>query len=375
VIWSRYSVILAFSLAAMLPTHLPRPAMTVPPAAAAYQTPTAGPTPGPPADAVARVQAACEIGRGTSASAADISALVGLLGDQTRVDAPECAGRWWGNGFGAEPAVCLTSPAQEAARALARIGRAAVGPLMSALADPTAAVRRHAAVAVGLIDDRAATAPAIPRLLQTLSDDDWQVRRNVVWALGESGDGSVVSPLAKVLADREPRVRATAAHALGDLDDVRAVDALIGALRDEHPEVREMAAWALGEIQQARAVPSLVGALGDADWRPRVKAAWALGEISSAEAVDGLTGALKDEHARVREMAAWALGEVGSAKAVDGLVAALKDSDWQVRAKAAWALGEVADRRAADPLAASMKDPHPQVRKMAAWALAEALGQ
>ena len=106
------------------------------------------------ADALARVQAACAVGSVGTATAAEVSDLVRLLGDDTRVESSACGERGWGNGFGPEPAVCLSSPAQEAARALARLGRAAVTPLVRALADPAAIVRRHAAVALGLLDDR-----------------------------------------------------------------------------------------------------------------------------------------------------------------------------------------------------------------------------
>ncbi len=342
-IWSKQSVLLAVSLAAMVPPMAPRSTPNTRPAAGDSHQAAVG-TALTASDALARAQAACEIGHGGPASATQVSQLVRLLADDTRVETPDCGHRGWGNTFGAEPVVCLSSPAQEAARALGRIGRMAVTPLLTALADPASTVRRHAAVALGLLDDHLAAAPAVPRLVATLTDADWQVRRDVVWALGETGGQAVLAPVSRTLADAHPRVRATAAHALGEIDDVRAVDALIGALKDEDPEVRAMVAWALGEI-------------------------------SSADAVDGLARALRDEHVRVREMASWALGEIESPRAVDALVGALKDPSWEVRAKAAWALGEIGDSRASDPLAASMKDTHAQVRKMAAWALAEALGK
>src|SRR6187401_1815980 len=94
-------------------------------------------------DALARAQAACEIGNGGTANSTQVSQLVRLLSDDTRVETSECSHRGWGYSysFGAEPVVCLSSPAQEAARALARIGRIAVAPLVAALADPASTVR------------------------------------------------------------------------------------------------------------------------------------------------------------------------------------------------------------------------------------------
>ena len=230
---------------------------------------------------------------------------------------------------------------------------------------------------LGLLDDRVAAAPAVPRLVATLADADWQVRRNVVWALGETGDATPCSRRCRArLTDAHPRVRATAAHALGDLDDVRAVDALIGALKDEDPEVREMVAWALGELEQARAVPGLVSRA----WGRRLASACqgGLGARRDRERGGGRTGWPRRCATSTRACATWRRGPWAKSAARRPSMpwsAALKDPSWEVRAKAAWALGEIGDRRAADPLAASMKDTHPQVRKMAAWALAETLGE
>ena len=156
-IWSKQSVILAFSLAAMLPTIAPRPAREA--RTVGHHAAMAAPAQIVDADAAARARAACEIGRVATANSTQVAQLVRLLGDDTRVETPDCARRGWGS-FGAEPVVCLTTPGQEAARALAQIGKVAVAPLLSALADPGATVRRHAAVALGLLDDRVAAAPA-----------------------------------------------------------------------------------------------------------------------------------------------------------------------------------------------------------------------
>jgi HEAT repeat protein len=389
------------------------------------------------ADPVERARAACELGmRGTDAIA-QIPSLIALLADDARVESLECGehdrdgGNWT---IGGEPQQCLTSPAREAARALSRIGTKAIQPLMTALGDVRATMRRYAAIALGMLDHRS-DGPPVQRLVASLADSDWQVRRSVVWALGEVGTTAVVQPVAARLKDEHPRVREMAARGLSELEDQRSVSALIDAVKDsdwtvrrevvhalgelesrtavatladrlandEHPRVRNMAAWALGEIEDHSGAPALRAALKDREPDVRKQAAWALGEIEDADSVDALVGALqgdesadarqmaawalgeienpkavaglvaalRDKDAEVRDMTAWALGEIESPAAIDALIGALKDTDWKVRAKAAWAIGEIADQRAAEALSASLKDEHPEVRKMAAWALAE----
>ena len=82
---------------------------------------------------------------------------------------------WYGGPFNRTP----TSPANESAEALGKIGRPAVEPLIAALKDRNSDVRRYAA-----------------------------------WALGEIGDARVVVPLIGALKDEDPWVREEATGAL-----------------------------------------------------------------------------------------------------------------------------------------------------------------
>lgn len=83
----------------------------------------------------------------------------------------------------------------------------------------------------------------VERLIIALSHEDWKVRSEAAWALGEVKDARAVEPLIKALEDEEPFVRKATAQALGKLDDVRAVGPLIAGLReamvreqtDDHP--------------------------------------------------------------------------------------------------------------------------------------------
>ena len=128
------------------------------------------PTWGPPTR-ITRAHAACEAGlTGTPGGLGAIPALITLLADEAHVDAIDCGGEgeWRNRGIFAladTTVPCGTSPALEAARALGRLGGAALAPLMSALGDPRAPVRMHAARAVAWMDDPVAAGGAVQRLI------------------------------------------------------------------------------------------------------------------------------------------------------------------------------------------------------------------
>lgn len=222
-------------------------------------------------DATVRTRAACDLREIGDRADGAIPRLVALLGDGTRVNPSVCGReRWHGRSED------LTTPGEQAARALVSIG-----------------------------------SPAFEPVLATLGGGSWIARRNAAWALGAFDDRRAVSPLLHALEDAQARVREQAAWALGALDDPRAVAALAAALRDTDEQVREQAAWALGAIGDRGGVDALVGALKNASPRVREQAAWALGAIGDSSASQALLPLLKDADVRVRRQAAWAIGAIG----------------------------------------------------------------
>ncbi len=355
-----------------------------------------------------RAEAACRIGQRPSEGSAAVPALAKLLGDDLQIGPVECGlSPWLKKLLEAKPEEWRkfeTSPGREAAKALARIGRPALDPLVLALRAPQAPARANAALGLGEMSpgDSSARGLAVARLIDALRDEDEgvrvestralgkmdssdavvpllgtlrdnsaRVRSEAAWALGEIDDPRAVEPLMRTLRDDDARVRGRAAWALGELEDKRAVEGLMLALKDADGDVRSQVAWALGELEDARAVPLLVRALQDKEARVRSQAAWALGEIEDPAAVEGLAAALTDSDAKVKSQAAWALGEIEDPRAVPGLVGALRDADAHVRSQAAWALGEIQDAKAVEGLAGALKDTDAHVRKQAAWALGE----
>lgn len=231
-----------------------------------------------PSAAEERAMSACKAGREGDVNA--IPSLVAMLGDDTKTQPMTCwdSGRW-------SPALQTfkhPSPGEQAALALASMGRRAFGPLSQQLDSPNATVRRNAAWAIGELTNMVPgeRSGAVPQLITLLGDSDAWVRMAAARAIGELRDERALTRLVAALADDDWRVRQVAVWALSEMKDDRAVTALCSVLlSDARVEVRRGAAEALGEIASADAIPSLKQALNDAEPSVSAKAAWAISEI------------------------------------------------------------------------------------------------
>jgi WD40 repeat protein/HEAT repeat protein len=178
------------------------------------------------------------------------------------------------------------------------------GPLVAALGDPDAAVRRAAAGALGAIDDRGPE--AIRALLRALKED------------------------------KDDQTRANAARALHGPPAQAATAELLRALKeDKAPGVREAAAFAL---RGAAAEPALLAALRAAftdaqSWRVRVEAAMAVATLvpDDADGVGVLTAALATNDTWAVRLAAQYLHELGprAAPAAAALVKLVEKGEYQ----------------------------------------------
>ena len=227
-----------------------------------------------------RAVAACEAGR--NGDLEKIPTLIALLADDTKTEPLRCwtSGRW-------SPALDTfkqPSPGEQAAIALASMGRAAFLPLTNQLNSTNATVRRNAPWAIGELTNMppGERDDAVPRLISLLSDSDSWVRMAAARALGEVRNRSAVPALIGNLADADERVRELAVWALSELKDNRAVAALCHVLlSDARADVRRGAAEALGEIRSADALPALKQALNDPNVNARAQ--WAISEIEGDE--------------------------------------------------------------------------------------------
>jgi HEAT repeat protein len=241
----------------------------------------------------------------------------------------------------------------DARAALARIGAAAVPPLLEAL-------ERNPAFGAVLAQ---VGKPAVPALLEALGAPDADHRRAAASVLGMIGpDASeAVSDLSARLEDEDPRVGAQAARALGLIGVEDAVPALLAAL--DAVGVRGQAIVALGRLgpSAGAAVPKLIAFQADRQVAaPAGQALVRIGPDALAAATRGLTG----EDKAMRGCSARALTWFGAEAAVPPLVEILRTGDADLRAIAAEALdmlGKTA-KQASASLVHALQDSNPYVQ-------------
>ena len=232
-------------------------------------------------DATQRAQAACAAGKKRDLEA--IPTLIGMLGDDTKIQPVSCwnSGPW-------NPALDTfkaPSPGEQAALALASMGRPAFTPLVNQLDSSNSVTRRNAAWAIGELTNMlpGARTTAVPQLISLLGDSDVWVRMAAARAIGELRDERATETLIVALADNDWRLRQMATWALSEMKDDRAVAALCNVLlADSKPEVRLGAAEALGEIRSESALASLKQALNDSESSVSDKVKWAIEEIEGS---------------------------------------------------------------------------------------------
>ncbi|WP_313707634.1 HEAT repeat domain-containing protein, partial [Planktothrix agardhii] len=201
----------------------------------------------------------------------------------------------------------------------------------------------------GKTQTQAMTTTAVIDQLQKLTDTNRQNRLEAIKTLKTLGSPAIPI-LVEALTDDQESIRRGAAFALGAMaqDAVDAVPALLATLKDPVSAVRMDGAVALKQITTAspealqQAVQELTPRLNHPDTAVRQGAALGLGVIGSESpnTIPPLIGALKDTDEEVRLAAAIALKRMG-AVAVPALKEALNHPDMGVRARAAFALGNI----------------------------------
>lgn len=83
--------------------------------------------------------------------------------------------------------------------------------------------------------------PAVGPLITALEDNDAEVRWRAAYSLGEMGDTRAIEPLAELLKDEDRRVCYRAIEALGKIESSQAAESIITVLTDENPHLRNKA--------------------------------------------------------------------------------------------------------------------------------------
>ena len=252
---------------------------------------------------------------------------------------------------------------------------------MRYLADPDAALRRRAALAVGRLQDTA----GIALLLPLLQDADAEVKREALFALGQIGLAHPAGPgqtaAARTAIERlagagDSATADLALEALGKLGDRAATPLVASFLRNgSSPLLRGSAAVSLWRLADSTALVPLLEALDDADAGVRWRALYALEKIVNPDQIVLLAAMhVDDDDALVRAHAVRTLGRQKSPQGTAYVLQKLADSEAGVVVNALRALSLIADTTCgaclpALVLALDAGDPH--VRVTAATALAD----
>lgn len=228
--------------------------------------------------------------------------------------------------------------------------RLAVTELISALKDPSLAVREEAARALGEIGDP----QAVEYLSEALLDPSTGLNREAAIALGRIGDRRATRALCGVLSgDREmytPEDRIAAIRALGAVGGTDGAIALLALLQSDAgangvtDDERETIARALGLIGDTIAAGPLAELLQRHDTpRPlRLALVRALGELGCAEAIPALREELKAAEADgvLFPLLADSLARLRDTEAIEALLDGLARQGSEVaRKQAAHAVG------------------------------------
>jgi HEAT repeat protein len=117
-------------------------------------------------------------------------------------------------------------------------------------------VRQYLALTLGRLTPPL-PADARQLLVEALGDKDGQTRISAIWALGSTGDRSVVAEVERQYGSEDAGVRKMAVYALGSMPADAGNDTLVKALEDPEPDVQWNAAIGLARHGRHEGVPVL----------------------------------------------------------------------------------------------------------------------
>lgn len=208
--------------------------------------------------------------------------------------------------------------------------------------------------------------PAVDRALTRLLGQP-AVRKEVVEALVRHGN-RVTELLIEQLSSEDLDTRRQAVIALGRIGDVRAVEALMAVLKKDE-ELTVVAANALAQIGDRAPFHALLDFLGHRNTAVRLAAISALNSIGHPEMPEHMLRLLGDEDPVVRDSAVRIAGYFGYAQCADLLFDRCRDPDEGVRTTAVEHIVYLDDERVMETLSESLRGGTPKVRGAAARAL------
>jgi HEAT repeat protein len=183
-------------------------------------------------------------------------------------------------------------------RAIVECTDGVVPRLVTLLASPDASVRQHAAHVLG----KRADLSAADALSQAVTDEDPVVAYKAVFALGRIRDPRSIETLVRALGHADDQVRRAARDAL-QVFGVDAVPALARALPQAAAEARRQIVYALAESGSVTGVAAVRELLDDPDATIRFAALHALATADPDDGAAAAATMRDDPDARVRALA------------------------------------------------------------------------
>jgi HEAT repeat protein len=183
--------------------------------------------------------------------------------------------------------------------------------IQGALCDPSAQVRKSAAMAVGKLG----LITSIPDLFSLIDDSETQVYEAAVASLQslvKISRSAIMAEVGHLCISRESHHRKAAALLLSTLGER---DRLLPLIKDEDPQVRKAAVSAIGANLVETSGSMLVLALADEDPDVRIAVAEALGNLRDTTTLDALEHALNDEDVWAQSAALKAIASIEPARA------------------------------------------------------------
>ncbi|MCK5687056.1 HEAT repeat domain-containing protein, partial [bacterium] len=240
--------------------------------------------------------------------------------------------------------------------------------LIAVLSDPVDEVRRASAWSLGEIGYQASVVSLIP----LLSSDDHELRRTVIESLGKIGDSESTLHIIDLIPTASRQEKSIISIALGKILDARGCSSLIEFVNfEDDPDVKREAITALGEIQDMMAVEPIVSMLQHERFDVRREAVYALGKIKDETVTSQVIPSIFDTHRQVRTKAAWTLGKLGTVEAITTLINSGDDSCDEVRLEIMNSLGILKTDASVDLLIETLDDKNEDVSEKALWAITQ----